>query len=46
MSLINAAIEGENDKIKYLIAEGADVNQADADGLTPIHHAANNVSVD
>ena len=46
MSLISAALEGEIDKIKELIAEGADVNEADEDGLTSIHIAAKNVSVD
>ena len=46
MSLINEAIGGEIEKVKKLITEGADVNQADADGLTPIHYAAKNVSVD
>ena len=45
MSLINEAIGGEIEKAKKLIAEGA-VNQADADGLTPIHHAVELVSVD
>ena len=46
MSLLSAALAGEIDKIKELIAQGADVNQADADGWTPINYAAYNVSVD
>ena len=46
MSLMSAALAGEIDKIKELITEGADVNQADTNGLTPIHNAVMNVSVD
>ena len=46
MSLLSAALAGEIDKIKELITEGADVNQADTNGLTPIHNAVMNVSVD
>ena len=46
MSLMSAALAGEIDKIKELITQGADVNLADEDGLTPIHNAVKNVSVD
>ena len=45
MSLLSAARAGEIDKIKELIAEGADVNQANAEGWTPINYAAYYVSV-
>jgi ankyrin repeat protein len=45
MSLIDAASGGDTEKVKQLIAEGDEVNQVDADGCNPIHHAAKNVSV-
>ena len=43
---MSAALAGEIDKIKELITQGADVNLADEDGVTPIDNAVNNVSVD
>ena len=45
MSLLSAALAGEIDKVKELITRGADVNQADEDGVTPVHNAVKNVSV-
>ena len=45
MSLLSAALAGEIDKIKELITQGANVNQADEDGVTPIHNAVKKVSV-
>ena len=46
MSLMSvAALAGKFDKIKELITEGADVNQADTNGVTPILNAVKNVSV-
>ena len=44
MSLIDAARGGDIDKVKQLIAQGDEVNQVDANGCTPIYHAAINVS--
>ena len=44
MSLIDAALGGEIDKIKQIIAAGAEVNQAGFDGWTPLNHATKNVS--
>ena len=38
--LLEAAKNGETELVKLLIAAGADVNQADKDGETPLHNAA------
>ena len=46
MSLIAAVRANEIEKVKQLIAEGVDVNQADTGGWTPLVFAAYNVSVD
>ena len=46
MSLIAAADGNEIEKVKQLIAEGVDVNQANEEGWTPLIYAANNVRVD
>ena len=39
-SLCECAIEGDLEKIKLLIAEGANVNMINWAGVTPLHFAA------
>jgi len=39
-SLIEAAAAGDVDQVKLLISNGADVNEKDKDGRTPLHSAA------
>ena len=46
MSLLDAAGGNEIEKLKQLIAEGVDVNQANEEGWTPLIYAAYNVRVD
>ncbi|MCI93694.1 arginine N-methyltransferase 2-like, partial [Trifolium medium] len=38
--LCEAAIKGDTEKVTALIDSGADVTHFDADGLTPLMHAA------
>ncbi len=40
--LLAAASNGNNEEVKRLIAEGANVNAKDKEGLTPLHWAAGN----
>jgi endonuclease YncB( thermonuclease family) len=39
-SLLDAARRGDPEEVRALIASGADVNETDAEKLTPLHHAA------
>jgi ankyrin repeat protein len=40
--LHQAAVRGTQDSVRVTIGEGYDVNEPDADGLTPLHMAAIN----
>lgn len=40
--LHQAAVRGTQDRVRDTIGEGYDVNEPDADGLTPLHMAAIN----
>ena len=39
-SLLEAASNGDADKVKQLLTKGAPVDEADADGMTPLHYAS------
>jgi ankyrin repeat protein len=41
-SLHQTAVRGSQDRVRQTIDEGYDVNETDADGLTPLHMAAIN----
>jgi len=36
----DAAMRGDRDAVRSLLKQGADVNAAPGDGMTPLHHAA------
>ncbi|NNM32979.1 MAG: hypothetical protein HKO53_07915 [Gemmatimonadetes bacterium] len=42
----DAAMEGAADRVRALVAEGADVNASQGDGMTALHWAARNGDVD
>lgn len=41
LELSNAVLSGDLARIDYLVGKGAKVNKRDAQGLAPLHHAAN-----
>lgn len=41
-ALLSAASQGELDLVRELVAEGAKVNKASPNGITPLHRAAQN----
>jgi len=45
-SLIDVALRGEAEKVRELIAQGADVNKGDTDGFTPLFRASENGHVE
>src|SRR5512142_3016479 len=45
-SIVTAASAGDKDAIRSMLKAGADVNQAEGDGMTALHYAALNGNVD
>src|SRR5918911_862824 len=45
-AVVEAAMSGNRDAVKNLLKEGADVNTAQADGMTALHWAAQKNDVD
>ena len=39
IELIQSAKDGRSDKVKELLEKGADIDQGDMSGLTPLHWA-------